>query len=85
MKGPIMVITTNHPEKLDPALIRPGRIDMNIPFGYCHPDSVLDIFSNFYGKEKIPENFDKTSIVRDRWTAAEVIQVLLNNMETNKY
>jgi hypothetical protein len=82
MKGRIMVITTNHPEKLDPALIRPGRIDINVKFGYCQPDSVLDIYSNFYGKEKIPVNFDKTSIARGHWTAAEVMQVFLNNIES---
>lgn len=26
----VLIMTTNHPEKLDPALIRPGRITMNI-------------------------------------------------------
>jgi chaperone BCS1 len=30
----ILVMTTNHPEKLDPALIRPGRIDKIIYLGY---------------------------------------------------
>eukprot|EP00449_Zooxanthella_nutricula_P051240 CAMPEP_0198580632 /NCGR_PEP_ID=MMETSP1462-20131121/123145_1 /TAXON_ID=1333877 /ORGANISM="Brandtodinium nutriculum, Strain RCC3387" /LENGTH=47 /DNA_ID= /DNA_START= /DNA_END= /DNA_ORIENTATION= len=35
-------MTTNHPEKLDPALIRPGRIDKRFLLGYmagrqsCH-------------------------------------------------
>lgn len=31
--GRILVITTNHPEKLDAALLRPGRIDMRCHFG----------------------------------------------------
>lgn len=30
LNGSIIVITTNHVDKLDPALIRPGRINMNI-------------------------------------------------------
>jgi hypothetical protein len=30
LNGAILVMTTNFPEKLDPALIRPGRISMNI-------------------------------------------------------
>jgi ATP-dependent 26S proteasome regulatory subunit len=30
----ILVMTTNHPEKLDPALIRPGRIDKKLFLGY---------------------------------------------------
>ena len=38
-----MVITTNHPEKLDPALIRPGRIDVSMKFGKCRPEDVVDL------------------------------------------
>ena len=80
MKGRIMVITTNHPEKLDPALIRPGRVDVNVQFGHCQPDDVLDIFKNFYGSGQLPPEFDLTKIGRDQWTAAEVIQVFLDNL-----
>ena len=32
-----MVMTTNHPEKLDPALVRPGRVDVNMQFGLFGP------------------------------------------------
>ena len=32
--GRIVVMTSNHPEKLDPALIRPGRINKRIHLGY---------------------------------------------------
>ena len=28
----IVVLTTNHPEKLDPALIRPGRINKKVRY-----------------------------------------------------
>ena len=31
----IVVMTTNHPEILDPALIRPGRIDQKLLLGYA--------------------------------------------------
>lgn len=31
----IFVFTSNHPERLDPALIRPGRMDLHIGLGYC--------------------------------------------------
>lgn len=31
----IIIFTTNHVEQLDPALIRPGRMDMRIHMSYC--------------------------------------------------
>ncbi|VDN39841.1 unnamed protein product [Gongylonema pulchrum] len=31
----ILFMTTNHIERLDPALIRPGRVDVKQYFGYC--------------------------------------------------
>lgn len=31
----IIVFTTNHKEKLDPALLRPGRMDMHVHLSYC--------------------------------------------------
>ncbi|XP_010431485.1 PREDICTED: AAA-ATPase At1g43910-like [Camelina sativa] len=33
----IIVFTTNHKEKLDPALLRPGRMDVHILMDYCTP------------------------------------------------
>ncbi|KAL2490681.1 cytochrome BC1 synthesis [Abeliophyllum distichum] len=33
----IIVFTTNHKEKLDPALLRPGRMDVHIHMSYCTP------------------------------------------------
>eukprot|EP00658_Telonema_sp_P-2_P037197 TRINITY_DN26775_c0_g1_i6.p1 TRINITY_DN26775_c0_g1~~TRINITY_DN26775_c0_g1_i6.p1 ORF type:complete len:253 (+),score=103.75 TRINITY_DN26775_c0_g1_i6:273-1031(+) len=32
--GRILVMTTNHPEKLDPALLRPGRVNMQLELTY---------------------------------------------------
>ena len=31
----IFVFTSNHPEALDPALLRPGRCDLHICLSYC--------------------------------------------------
>ncbi|CAI0392420.1 unnamed protein product [Linum tenue] len=31
----IIIFTTNHKEKLDPALLRPGRMDVHIYMGHC--------------------------------------------------
>ncbi|RMJ21692.1 Mitochondrial chaperone bcs1 [Aspergillus sp. HF37] len=47
-EGRILVMTTNHPEKLDPALLRPGRVDMSIEFGYADKPVVQELFSSIY-------------------------------------
>ena len=33
----IIIFTTNHKEMLDPALLRPGRMDVHILMDYCTP------------------------------------------------
>lgn len=42
-------MTTNHPEKLDPALIRPGRVDVKEYLGYASPYQMRQMFLRFYG------------------------------------
>jgi chaperone BCS1 len=47
-EGRILIMTTNHAEKLDPALLRPGRVDMTIAFGYADRDAMRELFSAIY-------------------------------------
>jgi hypothetical protein len=46
--GRIFVMTTNHPERLDPALVRPGRTDVNLRLGLCSRQQIVAIFALFY-------------------------------------
>ncbi|OOF91524.1 hypothetical protein ASPCADRAFT_210895 [Aspergillus carbonarius ITEM 5010] len=47
-EGRILIMTTNHPEKLDAALLRPGRVDMSITFGYAQTADLQELFSSIY-------------------------------------
>lgn len=40
LDGQIIFKTTNHPEKLDPAIYRPGRVDKCIPIDYLDLESI---------------------------------------------
>jgi len=46
--GRILVMTTNHPEKLDPALIRPGRVNMQIYMGYLKADDAKFMMRHYF-------------------------------------
>jgi chaperone BCS1 len=47
-EGRIMVMTTNHIERLDPALIRPGRADVKLLFGNATADQAGRLYGRFF-------------------------------------
>ncbi|KAG0556399.1 hypothetical protein M758_11G049400 [Ceratodon purpureus] len=54
----IIIFTTNHVEKLDPALIRPGRMDMRIHMSYCSFHSFKELVRSYLSIDWHPD-FDE--------------------------
>lgn len=48
-EGRIIVFTTNHKEKLDPALLRPGRMDVHLHMSYCNTSVFKQLAFNYLG------------------------------------
>lgn len=44
----ILIMTTNHPEKLDPALIRPGRIDKKLYLGFIEFEQCAQMVNHYF-------------------------------------
>ncbi|TVY39844.1 putative mitochondrial chaperone [Lachnellula subtilissima] len=50
-EGRVLVMTTNHPEKLDEALIRPGRVDHQVGFDNATQIQAKQLFERMYNND----------------------------------
>jgi DNA replication protein DnaC len=75
--GRIMVISSNFYEKLDTALVRPGRIDITLKLDTTTRETVGDMYAYYYG-----EPMDKEDLARipDRkFSPAEIVNIYVSN------
>jgi len=76
-------MTTNCPDKLDPALIRPGRINMQMHLTYMIPEDFMGLVAHHYGeltpeqRKRLKKTYDEKSCMYSdfRITPAEVEQL----------
>lgn len=50
-EGRVLVMTTNYPDKLDDALIRPGRVDMIVEFTMATKKQIRELFIRMYSSD----------------------------------
>ncbi|KAG0614373.1 hypothetical protein M758_6G171800 [Ceratodon purpureus] len=83
----IIVFTTNHIEKLDPGLLRPGRMDMHIHMSFCNFDVFKVLAMNYLSLssdplfEKIEQLLKEENV---RITPAEVTEFLFEHKNNNE-
>ena len=64
--GRMVILTSNYPEKLDDALIRGGRIDLLINFGYCQFEEICEYFKFYYSLNELEfEKYKKMIIITE--------------------
>lgn len=71
-EGQVVIMTTNHPDTLDPALLRPGRVDYRLHLGYVTEEQARRIFNKFF-----PEHSSEGFVVQGEVTPAQLQGFLL--------
>ncbi|KAK9108902.1 hypothetical protein Sjap_016962 [Stephania japonica] len=80
----IIVFTTNHKDRLDPALLRPGRMDMHIHMSYCNPDGFKLLASNYLGIKDHQSFNEIEGLMKEvNVTPAEVAEELMKSDDPN--
>jgi hypothetical protein len=74
--GRIIAISSNFPERIDRALIRPGRIDMIVHFKKCNREILEEMVVSFYDRE-----LEGLECPDYKWSPAEVNQILFRNFD----
>jgi DNA replication protein DnaC len=79
----IIVATTNHPEKIDPALLRPGRFGIHIHLKNANHKVLCDMLNMIY-KANVTED-DVYDVEEYLWSPAEILQNSLQYISVNEY
>lgn len=85
-EGRILVMTTNHADKLDAALLRPGRVDMSIEFGYTQNADIEELFTSIYmtAEGDLPQNSGLSRLSNGREKPAANGSAIKTNAQTEK-
>src|SRR5215475_13801143 len=82
--GVLFVMTTNHVEKLDAALLRPGRIDYKLYLGKASDHQKMELYRRFFPESSDVEAREFVEASRSAETMAE-FQGLLLGLGSSKH
>ncbi|ARF09107.1 AAA family ATPase [Catovirus CTV1] len=90
----IIIMTTNHKELMDDAVIRHGRMDLHVEFKLCNSHQFNNIFEYYTGKKiaelcanfKFPENTFSTAKIINEFVLPNIQQpeLILTNINLGK-
>ncbi|KAI1800553.1 BCS1 N terminal-domain-containing protein [Daldinia bambusicola] len=69
-EGRVLIMTTNTPEQLDDALIRPGRVDLQVAFANATRDQARELFMRMYEEEEEEGQSESSNLSQNEKKAA---------------
>jgi chaperone BCS1 len=75
-EGSVVFLTTNHPDRIDDAAIRSGRVDFRMELGCCDRDQLERMFRKFFDEPAAAARFGE-EVPEGRWSPAAVQERLL--------
>jgi chaperone BCS1 len=75
--GRVLIISSNHYEQLDPALIRPGRIDIRLELSYVSHVIISEFYSHFFKKKIDP--FKLFQVKEYFYTPCEITNIYITH------
>jgi chaperone BCS1 len=82
-EGRVMFITTNHRDKLDAALLRPGRCDVHYEIGNADSSQVCRIFDRFFSNATPQQTFAFVDQIQPGKVSMAALQGHLNKHKHN--
>ena len=81
--GRMLIITSNHYEKLDSALTRPGRIDITHKLDNASHNTISEIYNHLFEKNIDPSNLEKVN--EFFYSPAELVNIYVTHKEEDKF
>lgn len=80
--GRIMILSSNHYDELDPALKRPGRIDITLELSYASRQVISDMYYHLFKETSMPLSDENLEKIQDKfYSPAEIINIYMNEQQ----
>jgi hypothetical protein len=86
-RGRVLIACTNHLDKIDPALLRPGRFDLKINLGKFNQEETKELLSKLFEKLGSKEELDmlkESKLKENIYTPTELIELSLRTKSLTK-
>lgn len=84
-EGRLIIATTNNPDKINPALLRPGRFDLKLCLSNCTSQMFTDILSHFYKSDiNVKNKLKNASLPENKISPLELINAAIQTPNIDK-